>query len=259
MLLAPKEHRIDTPAGAESPASGFSFWSSSKRCRGEAPLSPLTSSPWAQSPLTLLLTTQHPCCKARGAHLPEAHLCLEPEQGQNRDQGDFRASCLPFPMPVPPWLQVCLQSPLATLVSPCPLASQGRPGVTVVGLPAPASVALPFQPLLWPCRLHRAGMEVSGHRRAGSWSRTQAFKCPSWVGGAAAGQGGCGQEDHWSPETGGGLGSVQTHGAGAGAPGWEWLVPPRGTWGCGKSRASRNLGFQIQFCCSVPRACCWGW
>lgn len=174
--MAPKEHRTDTPAGAESPASGFSLWSPSERCRGEAPLCPLTPSPWAQSPLTLLRTTQHPCREARGAHLPEAHLCLEPEQGQNQDQGDFRASCLPFPMPVPPWLQPA-SHPSQPLPPGFPRAARGH----FRGPRSSASVALPFQPLLWPCCPHRAGMEVSGHRRAGSWSRTQAFKCPSWV------------------------------------------------------------------------------
>jgi len=156
---------------------------------------------------------------------------------QNHDLVDLRASWPLLPVPVAPVDAVCLQSrpaPLAQRLPPgFPRAAKcyfcGPPNSHVRGVDRPASAE---------CRL------PAPCPPAGLWAQ-EGRELEQDAGFRGAHPGGRGLLDREGankrtlrrPETEGGLGSVQTHGAGAGVPVWRCLFPT-----CEACAAQRDAG-----------------
>lgn len=180
-------------------------------------------------------------------------------RGQSHDLWTSEPAVPSSPCPWPPWRLVCLQSQPASPASTCLLASQGLPSVTFVGLQTPTSVAQLSSLRGVPGRLHPASLEVSGRGKAGSWSRTQASEVPTVAGvGCSWTQrvqirerfGAQRRKEGWGLSRAMGLGWGLLPGGASSPP--AWLVPPRGTRGCGKSLASGKFGFSIGFATLSP-------
>lgn len=170
-----------------------------------------------------------------------------------------------FPCRWPLWMQVCLQSRPASPAQRLHLASQGLPRVNFCGLPhshirgveSPASAEC-----LAACTVSACRSLGTGRQGAGAGHRLP--RCPSWEGGWQPDREGVNRErararrqkEGWGLCRPMGLGQRLPSGGATSPP--AWLVPPRGTQGCGKSLASGKFGFQIRFCRSVSRVCCWG-
>ena len=159
-------------------------------------------------------------------------------RGQNHDLVDLRATCPFFPMPM---------APVEAGVSAEPASLPGRhlpPGFPraakccFCGPPDPRICGPTVQPLRRarpppPCQL--GGLRARESQELEQDTVFRGAHCGG--GGVQPDTEGANKRTLWGPETEGGLGSVQSHGAGVGAPAWRCLFPTCVT--CASERDAR--------------------
>lgn len=184
--------------------------------------------------------------------MSEAHPCLEPEQESEPGPEGSQSQLSLFPMPVPPVAAGVSAEPARLPGQPLPPGFPraancyfcGPPSSRICGIAFPAS-AVAVLPT--PCRL--GGLWAQEGREL---EQDTGFQVPIMGWGAAAGQGGCGREDHWSPETGRGLGSVQTHGLERGLLAGSGLYCPEGHGSVGRAEHHRIWDSRSNFAVQSP-------